>query len=654
MSSKKQKVFNHILPRSRNTFSSVVPVSFALLLLLELTGCGSSPGVNRFSDPIQQKIAGLQDRRSADSLVTFLSSGNSTHRLEAALALASVQDSTSAPMLGNLLLEDKDANVRATAAFALGQIGSIAATNALIPAMDDNDSIVRYEVRVAMGKIIKAPDFPSLLSNNSSDVFSTRGMAWALFHLGSRKLADSTIVAKAVSLLASPDRDTQLGTVHFFSRSVYPPQAAVQQALSKAARSTDGEVRMAAVFALRKFINAEGLDVIKQAIDDADYRVRVNAVRSLQGFELNRVAESYRKAIQDKTESVVVAVAEALRQRKGYTANDIAELLEACKNWRAKAVLTDVMLSLDPSNERINTVDLNIEDPYHLAAMLDALGSAPAAYPKIVEKLFSANEKVVQSTAASALVKINRSPAFTTAMQKEFADIYQRAIAGGDQGVILYVCGALADSSLGYNSVITNIDFLKQARNKLSLPKDFETVLPLERAIAWFEGKPAPQPPVNTYNHPIDWTLASRISSDQKMLIRTSRGDITIRLFIDEAPGSVVNFVKLAESKYFDGRFVHRVVPTFVIQTGCHRGDGFGSEDYSIRSEFSRCRYKTGSVGMASAGKDTEGTQWFITHSPAPHLDGKYTIFAEVVDGQASVDEIEVGDRIVSASLVKN
>jgi cyclophilin family peptidyl-prolyl cis-trans isomerase len=95
------------------------------------------------------------------------------------------------------------------------------------------------------------------------------------------------------------------------------------------------------------------------------------------------------------------------------------------------------------------------------------------------------------------------------------------------------------------------------------------------------------------------------------------------------------------------------VVPNFVIQGGCNRGDGFGSEDYSIRSEFNLRRYTEGSVGMASAGKDTEGTQWFITHSPTPHLDGRYTIFATVSKGMEVVHAMEVGDKIIDVSLIK-
>jgi cyclophilin family peptidyl-prolyl cis-trans isomerase len=124
-----------------------------------------------------------------------------------------------------------------------------------------------------------------------------------------------------------------------------------------------------------------------------------------------------------------------------------------------------------------------------------------------------------------------------------------------------------------------------------------------------------------------------------------------LKLFVEEAPGSVANFVSLARSNYFDHKAFHRVVPNFVIQGGCNRGDGSGSLDYSIRSEFSPRLYKTGSVGMASAGKDTEGTQWFITHSPTPHLDGRYTIFAEVIEGMDVVQRTEVGDEIIDVTI---
>jgi cyclophilin family peptidyl-prolyl cis-trans isomerase len=239
-------------------------------------------------------------------------------------------------------------------------------------------------------------------------------------------------------------------------------------------------------------------------------------------------------------------------------------------------------------------------------------------------------------------------------LKAQFAGIYKDAILDGDMGVIGIVASVLADTVLNYKSVINDFSFLHEAKKKLSLPKDYEAVQPLDEAIAYFEGKKKPAAPKNEYNHPIDWNLVKSIPKNQKVMVNTTQGEIILRLLVEEAPGSVGNFVALLNQSYFDNKFVHRMVPNFVIQTGCNRGDGYGSEPYSIRSEFSLHRYSEGSVGMASAGKDTEGTQWFITHSPTPHLDGRYTLFAEVETGMEVVHKIQVGDQILSVRLLDN
>ncbi|MCL4111464.1 UNVERIFIED_CONTAM: hypothetical protein GTU68_020738 [Idotea baltica] len=120
------------------------------------------------------------------------------------------------------------------------------------------------------------------------------------------------------------------------------------------------------------------------------------------------------------------------------------------------------------------------------------------------------------------------------------------------------------------------------------------------------------------------------------------------------APGSVANFVGLSQSNYYNGKYFHRVVPNFVIQGGCSRGDGYGGLDYTIRSELGPKYYDgPGYIGMASAGPDTEGTQWFITHSSSPHLDGRYTIFGRVTEGMDVVHSIEIGDIIQDVRILK-
>lgn len=126
----------------------------------------------------------------------------------------------------------------------------------------------------------------------------------------------------------------------------------------------------------------------------------------------------------------------------------------------------------------------------------------------------------------------------------------------------------------------------------------------------------------------------------------TSLGGFTLELDAEKAPITVANFLAYVDEGFFDGLIFHRVVPDFVVQGGDPRGDGFGGPGYEIRDEINRLRYRRGVVGMALAGADTGGSQFFITLSEQPHLDGGYTAFGEVVSGDEVLDRIVPGDRI--------
>jgi cyclophilin family peptidyl-prolyl cis-trans isomerase len=129
--------------------------------------------------------------------------------------------------------------------------------------------------------------------------------------------------------------------------------------------------------------------------------------------------------------------------------------------------------------------------------------------------------------------------------------------------------------------------------------------------------------------------------------IDTERGTIQVELAVLDAPLTVDNFVTLARRGYFDGLIIHRVVPDFVIQDGDPRGDGEGGPGFTIRDELSERPYLRGAVGMAlDPWPDTGGSQFFITHSPQPHLDAKYTLFGRVISGMEVVDQIQPGDVI--------
>ncbi len=136
--------------------------------------------------------------------------------------------------------------------------------------------------------------------------------------------------------------------------------------------------------------------------------------------------------------------------------------------------------------------------------------------------------------------------------------------------------------------------------------------------------------------------------------IQTEKGTVLIELATDMAPVTTASIMHLANSKFFHGMPIHRVVPDFVVQAGDSRGDGSGGPGYAIPCEINPLKLNRGAVGMALAGKDTGGSQFFICHSTQPHLDGGYTVFGHVVRGMSVVDVLEEGNLILNTSIIDN
>ena len=139
----------------------------------------------------------------------------------------------------------------------------------------------------------------------------------------------------------------------------------------------------------------------------------------------------------------------------------------------------------------------------------------------------------------------------------------------------------------------------------------------------------------------------------KKAVVETTKGTVTIEMFADDAPNTVDNFQKLANSGFYDGLSFHRVIPGFMVQGGCPRGDGTGGPGYTIRCEArgNPRSHQRGSLSMAHAGKDTGGSQFFICHAAQPHLDGVHTVFGQVTDGIEVVDAIRRGDRMTQVRV---
>ena len=155
------------------------------------------------------------------------------------------------------------------------------------------------------------------------------------------------------------------------------------------------------------------------------------------------------------------------------------------------------------------------------------------------------------------------------------------------------------------------------------------------------------------------WSAPPPMTIDPKKTyratIQTDRGDIELELYPQHAPKTVNNFVFLAREGFYDGVTFHRVIDDFVIQGGDPTGTGRGGPGYRFEDEVkgNPLRHETGVISMANAGPNTNGSQFFITHSPQPHLDGRHTVFGKVVSGMDVVNAIRQGDKMIKVVITE-
>ncbi len=153
------------------------------------------------------------------------------------------------------------------------------------------------------------------------------------------------------------------------------------------------------------------------------------------------------------------------------------------------------------------------------------------------------------------------------------------------------------------------------------------------------------------------WNTPPEMTIDPKKkyraTIQTDRGNIEIELYPEYAPKTVNNFVFLSQQGFYDGTVFHRVISNFMVQGGDPTGTGRGGPGYRFGDEFqgNPLRHETGVLSMANAGPGTNGSQFFITHGPQPHLDGKHTVFGKVTTGQDVVNAIRQGDKLNAVTI---
>jgi cyclophilin family peptidyl-prolyl cis-trans isomerase/HEAT repeat protein len=665
-------------------------LSFFLSLLISLTLIRCVPPTEEklvdvavnFNNAEQQHLYDLQDKGLTDSLYPYFRHKDPTFRYLSVLAFASIKDTLAVDSLIRLLRDPID-EVRVAAAYALGQTGHPKAEQSLVDAFDRYDTVgvskfFNNAILEAIGKCGTAPFLTSLAGINTyktTDTVLLEGQARGIYRYALRDIVAAEGTARMVDFatqLKFPP-SVRFIAANYLSRAKNIVLEKADSLIAPAIpREDDPRIRMALVIALGKTKSERATNALLFQYNlEQDYRVRCNILRALTNFDYEKVKPTVLQALKDPNTAVATTAAQFFVE-KG-TSEDASTYWQMAKEpggkWQVQLTLYAAASKLMPGFYEESRKYLNWElkrrfetasNSYEKAAALHALAEYGWNYRYIRDASFPSELPAVRTAGIEALAKIAAMPNFNqlfgggNTARRELRDIFIEAIQTGDVGMTAEAAKALRQEKSGFKSIVDTLAFLENALIKLKRPQDIEAYNEVKKTLEFFQNVKDDQPSKPKFSHPIDWKLIASLKENSKVLIKTKKGDIILKLMPEQAPGSVANFLELIKNKFFNGKNFHRVVPNFVIQGGCPRGDGYGSLNYTIRSELPYLHYdREGYVGMASAGNHTEGTQFFITHSPTPHLDGNYTIFAKVVEGIDVVHQIEMGDVMQEVTVVE-
>ncbi|MCC6723546.1 MAG: peptidylprolyl isomerase [Saprospiraceae bacterium] len=636
-----------------------------------------------YTNSTYQAIYDLKDRGQTDSLIRYFKSKDATVRYMAVMAFASLKDSTAIDSLSSMLSNDVEESIRIAAAYSLGQIGNVKAQRLLLEGFDRGDTAGVYKnVNAAIMEAIGKCGTKEMLDNLAGittytlkDTALMVGQAWGIYRFAMRESVSAIGTAKMLDFATGSKYPTEVRFVaaNYLSRAKRIDLTNGDSLIGPAlAREEDYRVRMALAIALGKTKTVRAANALLYQYNiERDYRVKCNILRAFGNVDYALVKATVYNALSDPNLPVAVTAANF------FIDNGVAE--EAGTYWeiakqpgRKWEVATAMYAAASKHlpygfeetrkylNWEIKRRFENAASPYEKAAALDALSQYGWNYRYIRDAGYPSEFIAVRTASVKALANIASMRNFNgffgggAAARSELRDCFTDAISTGDPGMMAEAAIALRDSSANFKSVFDSVVVLENALKKLRLPQEIETYNELKKTIEFFKGTKYSTPTKPKFTHKIDWKIITDFKPGTRVNIKTKKGSISLDLLVDEAPGTVSNFLELIKDKYYNGKNFHRVVPNFVVQGGCSRGDGYGGPNYAIRSELSNLRYdQEGYVGMASAGNNTESAQFFITHSPAPHLDGNYTIFAKVAAGMDVVHKLEIGDIIEEMTIVE-
>ncbi len=626
---------------------------------------------------------------SVPDLTKLASDADPRVRRRAAVAMGRVGLPEAVPALTGLLA-DTDADVRQSTLFALGLIGDRSASTAVLPLLQDPAPVVRGRAAEALG-LMGAEDAAPAIAKMTAEYAASPAVSgmtpdderWPgppeaeAFKLGLFALVRLRAYDSLAAAALRPDEQpvSTWWPVAYALQRIGDPRA-----IPALRQLTRVKGRYTPAFAARGLGRAKdggAADVLLPLLDPATQPREVvgSTIIALRDLPVMEAGARLGAVAADSDADSTLRM-EALTTIGALKAIDQLPIVQdlITDDWPAlRAAAIRAAAIIDPDNFTLILSGLEIDRHWMgRAALADALGSQPAetALPRLTTLLKDEDKRVIPQVLRS-LVR-QRAPEVETILYAHLkeADFVIRETAAQLVGQLkpadglaqlreAYAAGLPdaaysaraaavsamaaygADGSEGVRAALADKDWAVRVRaaellTKLDPSGDHRAAI-----------RPVPGSPIAPYDDPL---LVAPATSPH-VFIDTDRGTIEFELAVLDAPQTARSFIALARKGFFNGLQVHRVVANFVMQDGDPRGDGEGGPGYTIRDELNERPYLRGTVGMALSWKDTGGSQFFITHSPQPHLDGQYTAFGHVVNGMDVVDRVRVGDTIKSIRI---
>lgn len=730
---------------------------FIIAFFLTLIGFSLNISAQIQTNILVQIVKAEDERRYDNVLENLMKSANAKIRVRSALAAGRIGNDAAIPALAALLENDKDTEVRTMAAFALGEIESIKAADAILKVLNDtkNTDSVRARAVEAAGKIASANAKDEKSKELGKAILET--LEFENGRVGA-KSRDVILLGLTAVLRARP-AEGDLMTAKFLTYSDERIRIDAGNTLTRLraknandslramlTKDEDAVARANAARALGAAEDKDSLDLLmKASLSDADSRVRVSAIRAVGSLkdknsaenlikrgeillaeykrsnfknpseknELLEIATVLGRLLPNSDDKKAVGFLDNLRQADKFSSpeTEIALARIAPKiyvdsvssdaesvfggDWRTSSSAFQGLGEI--ANLEANKETDAIKSRTRVL-LIQLISNWLTANPKSKPNA-DANFAIPDLIRAFAAFKSDNTSGIMRPILEDEKDVFIRAAIAevlGEQPSSKENIEALNkafnysilrdkfynDATLAIMDALFKLD-KKEAAASLLIAMSSSNYLVRKKAFEWLGDKDLQKelPGLPTIlenalakkknqlssfslnsklgvilNTNADYTRAvSRKNGNVKAVFTTEKGTFTIDFMPEDAPLTVDNFIKLARAGYFNGLSVHRVVPNFVMQDGDPRGDGNGGPGWEIRCELNMLAYERGAVGMALSGKDTGGSQWFVTHSPQPHLDGGYTVFGRVNETDMKiVDSIVRGDKILSVKIVEN